>query len=184
MRAIKVTFHAVFEQPIGKLNPMGMKMPGLIPVEIFGTGERWQARTIPNGPGPSAVPSVFNRLGRFASLEHAKSEVIAAFQQQVQDWQVWGTPPIEMRGNCQFGGHEQMLTPYEVADLGEGKFGWIQDEDRTHIIHAPTIPPGAKIPPAACGASVNAKCFISTKANIEPSCKGCKKVWEREYKGK
>jgi hypothetical protein len=107
----------------------------------------------------------------------AKREIADHFARQLEPWQMWGKPPEE----C---GVEIMLTPYEVADLGEGKFGWIQDEDRTHIIHAPTIPPGARIPPAACGAQVNAKCFISTKANIEPSCKGCKEVWERRYKGK
>jgi hypothetical protein len=74
--------------------------------------------------------------------------------------------------------------PYDVIDLGKGKWAAIDVEDRTHIIHAPSIPPGARVPPAACGASVNAKCFISTKANIEPTCRGCKQVWEREYKGK
>jgi hypothetical protein len=177
VRAIKVTFRAVFQQPIGKLNPMGARISAKVPVEIFGSGERWQAREIPGG-------NVFTRLGRFISLDHAKREVETSFEKLLQDWQVWGTPPIEMRGNQQIGGHEQMLTPYEVADLGEGKFGWIQDEDRTHIIHAQTIPPGAKIPPAACGAQVNAKCFISTKANIGPSCRECKEVWEREYKDK
>lgn len=176
MRAIKVTFRAVFRQPIGLLNPMGMKINAEVPVELFGNAERWQARTIPNGTGPSAVPSVFTRLGRFSSLEHAKLTVEASFQERLQPWQMWGKGPNELT--------EKQLTSYEVADLGEGKFGWIQDEDRTHIIHAPLVRPDSKVPNAACGAQVNAKCFISTKANIEPSCRGCKKVWEREYQGK
>ena len=171
MRAIKVTFRATFRQPIGALNPMGAKIAGPQPVEIFGEGERWKAREIAS---PCRV--VYDRLGRFVSLEHAKTTVELSFQERLEPWQMWGKGPNEL--------DEKQLTPYEVADLGEGKFGWIQDEDRTHIIHAPTIPPGAKVPPAACGASVNAKCFISTKANIEPSCRGCAEVWRKEYKDK
>ena len=174
MRAIKVTFRAVFQQPIGILNPMGAKMAVSLPIELFSSGNQWVARDISaNGKCRGAV---YNKLGRFVSLEHAKSTVEASFQERLEPWQMWGKGPNEL--------DEKQLTPYEVADLGDGKFGWIQDEDRTHIIHAPTIPPGAKIPPAACGAQVNAKCFINTKANVEPSCRECKKVWEREYKGK
>jgi hypothetical protein len=169
VRAIKVTFRAVFRQPIGALNPGGFKIAGPVAVELFGNGERWQAREL-------SQANVFTRLGRFVSLEHAKSTVEASFQERLQPWQMWGKGPNEFK--------EKQLTPYEVADLGKGKFGWIQDEDRTHIIHAPTIPPGARIPPAACGAQVNAKCFISTKANIEPSCRGCAEVWRKEYQNK
>ena len=178
MRAIKVTFRAVFEQPLGSLNPMGVKLPGPMPIELFESGKSWVARSISLNGRRGAI---YEKLGRFFSLEHAKREVRDHFARQTQVWQVWGDAPLPDSPEL---AENRMLTPYEVADLGEGKFGWIQDEDRTHIIHAPTIPPGARIPPAACGAQVNAKCFISTKANIEPSCKECKEVWEKEYKGK
>ena len=171
MRAIKVTFRAVFRQPIGKLNPMGAKINGQHPVEIFGEGDRWKSREI-----ASVYRMEYKRLGRFVSLEHAKSTVEASFQERLEPWQMWGKGPNEL--------DEKQLTPYEVADLGEGKFGWIQDEDRTHILHGPLIDPKAKVPNAACGAQVNAKCFISTKANIEPSCRGCAEVWRKEYQGK
>ena len=171
MRAIKVTFRAVFRQPIGNLNPSGFKIGGTQPVELFHVGERWKAREIAS---PRRV--VYDRLVRFVSLEDAKATVEASFQERLGPWQMWGKGPNELT--------EKQLTPYEVADLGEGKFGWLQDEDRTHIIHAPTIPKGARIPPAACGAQVNAKCFISTKANIEPSCRGCAEVWRKEYQNK
>lgn len=172
MRAIKVTFRAVFEQPVGKLNPMGAKLPGPQPVEIFGGGDKWQVRSLSNGN------ATYAKLGKFSTIEWAQTALRDSFERQVQDWQVWGRPPEPPSAT------ERMLTPYEVCDLGQGKWGWIQDEDRTHIIHAPTVPPGARVPPAACGASVNAKCFISTKANVEPSCKGCAEVWRREYQGK
>ena len=49
MRAIKVTFRAVFRQPIGALNPMGCKINAKFPVEIFGEGERALARKEQNG---------------------------------------------------------------------------------------------------------------------------------------
>lgn len=99
-----------------------------------------------------------------------------SFQERLEPWQIWGKPHNELQ--------ERMLFPDEICDLGHGKMGWKDPEDFTHIIHAPTIPEGARIPPAACGAQVNAKCFINTKANVEPTCKACAEVWKREYAGK
>ena len=176
MKNLRVTFRAIFEQPIGKLNPMGCNLPRPQPVEIFGQGEKWQAREIAS---PRRV--VYAKLGRFMSLDHAKREVEAVFKRKVQGWQPWGSVPGDSQTALVV---ERMLTPYDFADAGNGTFVLLQDEDRTHIIHAPTIPQGAKVPPAACGASVNAKCFINNRANVEPSCRGCAEVWRREYQGK
>jgi len=176
MKSLKVTFRAVFEQPIGPLNPMGFKLPGPFPVEIFGHKDRWQAREI-----ASPNRRVYERLGRFSSLAHAQGEVARGFQRQVQPWQPWGIVPAD--GTTALT-EERMLTPYDFVDCGNGTFGLMQDEDRTHIIHAPTVPPGARIPPAACGAQVNTKCFINTRANVEPTCRECAEVWRREYQGK
>jgi hypothetical protein len=150
-----------------------MKLPGTFPVELFQRGPSWLAREI-----ASPRRQGYDKLGKFASLEHAKAEVCRSFEKQAQDWQIWGTPPEPP------GAQERMLTSYDVADLGNGQFGWIQDEDRTHILHGPLIDPTVKIPNAACGARVNVKCFISTKANVEPTCKGCAEIWKREYRGK
>src|SRR5208283_359749 len=158
MRAIKVTFRAVFQQPIGKLNPLNAKFANPIVVEIVQFGAKWLAREIFSG-------GVFTRLGRFSSIEQGKAELAANFERQVQDWQIWGRVPDN--------GDERMLSPDEIVLDSHGKAFIKQAEDYTHILHAPTIPPGAHVPPAACGAQVNAKCFISTKANVEPSCKGC-----------
>jgi hypothetical protein len=152
-------------------------MKGAVPVEVFGNGERWQAREI----SPGKPPSVFSRLGRFTSAEHGKTEVEASFESFVKPWQMWGTVAGDGDKSLAV---ERMLTPYDVISLNGGKWAALDPEDRTHIIHAPTIPPGARIPPAACGVSVNTKCFISTKANIEPSCRGCAEVWRKEYQGK
>ncbi len=37
---------------------------------------------------------------------------------------------------------------------------------------------------ACCNAELAPKFFISTKANVEPTCKGCAEVWRKEYQGK
>jgi len=176
MKSLRVSFRAVFEQPIGALNPMGARLPGPQAVEIFGNAGKWQAREI-------ATPrrQVYTKLGKFASLTHAQSEVAGAFEKQLQPWQPWGTVPADGRTALT---EERMLTPYDFVDCGDSTFALMQDEDRTHIIHAPTVPAGARIPPAACGAQVNAKCFINTRANIEPTCRGCAEVWRKEYRGK
>jgi hypothetical protein len=104
-----------------------------------------------------------------------------AFERRIVPWQLWGTVPGN--GTSQLA-VERPLEPYEVADLGNGKMALKGPEDYTHIIHAQTVPPGARIPPAACGVQVNAKCFISTKANVEPTCKACAEVWRREYQNR
>jgi hypothetical protein len=176
VRALKVTFRAVFENPIGLLNPMGLKIPGPQPVEIFGQGERWQVREI-----ASPRRQVFTKLGRFISAEHAKREVADHFAQQIQAWQIWGTVPGDGEKSLAV---ERMLTPYDVVSLDGGKWAALDAEDRTHILHGPLIRPDSKVPNAACGAQVNAKAFINNRANIEPSCRGCAEVWRKEYQNK
>lgn len=170
MRSIRATYRAVFRQPIGLINPFEVKLPGDFPVEVFGQGEKWQARTL------SHPPVVYKKLQHFTNAIQGMMEVEHNFQERLEPWQVWGKPPNENA--------ERMLLPGEICDLGSGKMGWLDPEDFTHILHGPLIDPAAKIPNAACGAKVNAKCFISTKANVEPTCKECAEVWRKEYKGK
>src|ERR1017187_9812623 len=67
VRAIKVTYRAIFEQPIGALNPMGLKLPGDIPVELFGGPTRWQARPL------GRIANAFTRLGTFGSPSEGQS---------------------------------------------------------------------------------------------------------------
>ena len=84
MRAIKVTYRAVFQQPIGpELNPMGLKLPGTFPVEIFSRGEYWLVREI-----ASARRQVYERLGKFVSLDAAKFGVRQVFQNMIESWQI------------------------------------------------------------------------------------------------
>ena len=176
MRAIKVTYRAVFQQPIGKLNPMGLKVPADFPVEIY--------------PAPSGHFNLYSLAGAkrraygvsFASFAHAKEEMGQFFERQVQDWQIWGIVPVSRTSGVVT--EERMLSPDEIVIDSHGKAFFKGPEDYTHILHAPTIPPGAHVPPAACGAQVNAKCFINNRANVEPSCKACAEVWKKEYRNK
>jgi hypothetical protein len=178
MRAIKVTHRAVFQQPIGpELNPMGLKLPGTFPVEIFSRGEYYLVREI-----ASARRQVYERLQKFSSLDAAKFGVKQVFQSMIEPWQIWGVPPFGTQKDGDY--TERLLTPYDISDLGHGKWAWIDPEDRTHILHGPLIDPNLKVPNAACGAQINAKCFISTKANVEPSCRECAEVWKKEYRDK
>jgi hypothetical protein len=150
---------------------MGLKLPGPCPIEVFQLGKLWKAREL-------ATPQrqVHKRLGELANVDLQKARVGQSFERQLEPWQVWGTPPGEQQ--------ERILQPEEICDLGNGQTGWRQPEDYTHIIHAPTIPPGARVPPAACGAKVKAECFISTKANVEPTCPDCREVWRKEYQNR
>ncbi len=176
MRQIKVSYRAVFAQPIGVLNPMGLKLPAPCPVEVFGAGEKWRAREL-----LTAKRQVYEKLSKFASAEHGKQIVAESFAEQLRPWQMWGTiPAIAGQSTTQ----ERMLEPDEIHVCGDGKVLIKEADDLLHIIHAPTLEPGAKIPHAACGARVKAESFISTKANVRPTCKACAEVWEQHYKGK
>jgi hypothetical protein len=169
MRAIKVTYRAVFEQPKGALNPMNLNLPAPMPVELFQAGATWKARSVLTG-------AEFNRFEKFASKAHGQSTIESSFERQITPWEMWGKPPDEIE--------PRELLPKEIHQCADGQVFWKQPEDFTHILHAPTIPYTAKIPPAACGAKVNVKCFIDNRANVEPTCEPCAEIWKREYRRK
>ncbi len=169
MRQIKVSYRAVFAQPIGILNPMNLKLPAPCPVEVFGSGQTWQAREL-----ITSRRAVYEKFKRFSSAQNGMVTVAVAFAEQLRPGTVNGKPTSI----------ERLLEPEEIRILPDGKVLWKEAEDYTHIIHAPTLPPGERIPSAACGRKVPAKAFINCRANVEPTCKGCADVWKREYKGK
>ncbi len=175
-RQIKITLRAVFQQPTGILNPMGMKMKGNFPVEIFRKADNWQVREIST---PKRI--VYEKLGRFCSIDLAIGGTGLHFERCVESWQMWGTVPGD--GDTALS-VERLLLPDEVVNLGGDKWGFRIPEDYTHIIHAPAVPLKAKVPPAACGAQVDAKCFINNRANVEPSCRKCAEVWREFYQEK
>lgn len=167
MRAIKVTFRAVFEQPIGKLNPSELRLPGLRPVEVFSKGDKWYVRSL-----ETAKPIVLEKLGEFANSAQAKTAVEQSYRRFVQSWQLWGTPPGFPA--------PVPLQAEDIVKLPNEQYAWKEAEDFTHILHAPNAQPG-KTMVAACGADVPAKAYVSTKANVEPTCKRCAEVWREHY---
>jgi hypothetical protein len=179
VKTIPITFRAIFEEPTGPLNPLGCKIRGQQPVEVFRKGEFWYAREL-----STPKRNVFERLGKFNGSDSARQGVENSFVRRLQAWQVWGTPPTDEPKAREFRPVDRVLLPDEFCDLGDGKAGWYQAEDLTHILHAPTIPPKARVPPAACGAQVPAKCFINNRANVQPTCKECAQVWKENYKTK
>lgn len=189
MRAIKVTFRAVFSGPLAPINPSGWPMKGQFPVEIFGNGEHWKAREI-------ATPArqVYTKLMDFANVESGKKVVEAAFTMKAQDWQIWGTPPLlpaeeralkpeEVGVTSIIKPQERLLLPAEICDLGDGKWGWYTAEDFTHIVAADSVFAAGKAK-SACGSQVSPKIIVSLKANVEPSCPVCAEVHRREYAAK
>jgi hypothetical protein len=163
----------VFAQPIGVLNPMNLTMPAPCPVEVFGSGQTWQAREL-----VTIRRQVYDKLSRFSSAADGQAKVQAAFAEQLRPWQMWGILPAVAGMSTTT---EKMLEPDEIQVMPDGKVMWKEAEDYTHIIHAPTLPAGERIPSAACGAKVPAKMFVSTHANVEPTCKGCAQVWKEHY---
>lgn len=168
MKQIKITYRAIFEQPTGKLNPMGCPFKGLFPVEVFGSGEKWRIREL-----SSARREEFKILGKWPSPGAAQQTAAANFKRQVTEWEIWGDPT---------GKDERPLDPSEIHQA-DGKTYFRTPEDYSHILHAPAIDTAAKVPPAACGAKVPAAAFINNRANIEPTCKACAQVWREHYRG-
>lgn len=178
MKTIPITFRAIFEQPMGILNPMGAKLPGPQPLEVFRKGEFWWVRELSTGRR-----QVFERLGKFSGSDSAKQGVENSFAKRLQPWQIWGAPPISESEARGFRHTERPLLPDEICDLGDGKAGWFTAEDRTHIIHPPSYPKETRVPPAACGATgLNPqKCFVNNRANVRPSCPACAQIWQEHY---
>src|SRR5512143_2293196 len=124
MRRIQVTYRAVFAQPQGDLNPMGLKLNGPCPVEVFGNGDKWKVREL-----ASPARRVYERLKTWPSAESAQRICEASFTTQLEPWQTWGTPPLSS---------ERMLSPDEITVLADRTY-FKETEDYTHILHAPAI---------------------------------------------
>ncbi len=174
MRILKVTYRSIQEQPCGILNPSGFKLPGPRPVEVFCKGDKWFLREIES---PRRV--VYDKLGSFVNARAAMDATHTSFARMREAWQMWGTPPADKE--------PRIIGPDEIKILDTGVVCWKEPEDFTHIMRTG---PGfntdgnARAFIAACEESLSPKHFISTKANVEPTCTICAEVWRREYKGK
>ncbi len=180
VKAIKVTYVGVFKQPTNKLNPSGLRINAECPVEVFLRGGGWCVRSVPGRV-------VYEKLGSFPSAQSARDGVRANFAEQVEDWQMWGEPPLTAQQRKDSKPLLRMIQPEEVTMLPTGVVCWKEAEDFTHIMHTGpglNVDGNAKAFRSACGEDLKPNLFISTKANVEPTCTACAEVWRREYKGK
>ena len=167
MRQIRVSYRAIFEQPINKLNPMGLRLTAQWRVEVYRMADKWVA-------GSLDTHRPFTALGKLPSATATQLTVEANFERMIEPWQVWAEPP-------NLGQPKRMLEPWEFQHI-DGKTYWKEPEDFTHIIHAPSVQPGERIPRAACGAKVKAQHFVNNLANVERSCRACAEVWRAHYR--
>lgn len=179
MRQIKVVWRGIFREPIGALNPLGLKMPVTCKVEVHGSKDKWQARNIDGGK-----PVPYTRLGSHPGALTMRNAVEAAFRSVVEPWQLWG----EIPGDKEHVPEWRMLQDHEWKEMTD-KGGYraiflLTPEDYTHILHSPNVRPDAKVPNAACGADVPPNAFINNKANVRPTCEKCAEVWEKHYQTK
>jgi hypothetical protein len=180
MRLIKVTYRNVFTQPIGVLNPMGLKLPGECPVEVFEVGTKWKIREI-----ASPNRRVYEKLGEHVNARMAMERAGLSFASGLLGpWMLWAEVPGDGVASLR---EHRVLLPLEIAVItkdGRERVYFKEAEDYTHIIHAPTLDPKQRVPSAACGASVKADAFINNRANLEPTCTGCAAIWKEHYQEK
>lgn len=162
MKAIRVSYRAVFRQPIGRLNPAGFKMPAEVRIEVFGTGEHWKARNLDTG----------SIIGAKAPTPlRAQQSIAECFAEQIAEWQMWA-PAGE-------NGAEIEVNPDQIIDLDNGRYQIRGPEDLTHIAPAGEYSPRKMT--AACGATIAGKNVISIRANVTPTCQKCAEIYLQEH---
>lgn len=120
MKPIRVTYRAVFRQPIGPLNPMNLKMPVSMTIELYeAPGKRWKARECDTGKKRPIEPA-----GESANLQSAQEAVKGLFQECLLPWQMWGDPsmaiPVELIGEPRYKPGLRVIQPEEV-EIRDGK---------------------------------------------------------------
>lgn len=95
LKPMRVTYRGVFRSPIGAMNPLGLKIPVAMTIEVYNSKMSdkeacWKAREL-DTPKKRTLDAI--RSGQ--SCQGAQEAVKAAFQEQCQEWQMWGTPPDE-----------------------------------------------------------------------------------------
>lgn len=173
MRAIKVTYRAVFQQ----LRMSAMKCSAAVNVEVVqsGAGE-WFSRSPDTG--------VEFKFTRQQSAEAAKKEAESRFEIMISDsWWITGKPPDESA--------RRPLEPEELVER-DGKMYILEPNDFTHIFdsEASKKPENAAqlskmdidhVWPAACGQLPRLRHFVSTKAKVPPTCRQCLEIYQKEY---
>lgn len=155
---MRVTFRAVFMQPTGVLNPMGLKIPTPITVELYpGPSNSYRAREIDSKHRRS-----FRHVQRMANLEAAKSAIRASFTEQLTDW--------TMHDPAKNGA---ALSPDEVITLPGGT---VTRKPPTH--YATAMEGLSKTTRrAVCGKTVDVTVIVQTR----PTCPQCQIIFDKEH---
>lgn len=78
-RPEKLTYDATFSGPKGELNPMMLKVPGILPVQIFPlTFEKWVIRN-------TQTKGQFSKI-QFLSADQAINYCFSIFEKQESEW--------------------------------------------------------------------------------------------------
>lgn len=80
------THRAKFSQPGPQLNPLGVKLPGPIEIEVFvpDKGKKWQAREVTSG-------RVVKQAGAYSTAGQARYATAKLFDVQLTPWSIDGT---------------------------------------------------------------------------------------------
>ena len=174
MRLIHVTYRAVFTQLKSSL----FKMNGPVNVEVIERYNQWVCQSPDTG-----VEFQFTKM---PSAESAQEECASRFEKMLSDgWWIFGREP---RPAGQTGPREdvaRLLNPDEIQ-IKDGKVYFLEANDFTHIFDPKNTdrPSGDKdkSAQAACGQWPRIRNFISLRANVEPTCKGCAEVYRSVQK--
>ncbi len=160
MKAIKVTYRAEFQQPLGGLNPLGVTLKAPIAVEVFETSNSvWRLRR------PDTT-TVFEPITGYESAQSACEDLVPAwFQKRLTGWVMcWQGKPL-LKG--------------EYIEK-QGRFYLLEAEDFTHI-QKPGPGPDTKhkLALALCGNEFKFSAFASTLENAPPpTCKTCAAMYQ------
>lgn len=155
-------YRAVFQQPTGKLNPLGARFSCDIEVEIYRVGSKWLARR----PNTSAQ---FAELGEAGSHSSMKTLVAGSFERRTKPWSAY-----DKQGNP--------IDPATIRrTLEDGSIEVLEPEDFTHIQNTGVLPPGKNMAVSLCGGKFNFTAFASTLPNAPaPTCAACAALRRRE----
>lgn len=161
MKLLKITHRAVFRFPRqGPINPMGLRLPGDFPVEVYeARASQWAARR-PDNRAALKIPAS-------ASVESAKEAVARAFESKHSEWAMYA------------GG--ELIEPAAVHIASDGRVYAYEPEDFTHTIHPDGsvvlrnggTEPDRRLSRAACGGEFKHDRFASLHAGPPPTCKAC-----------
>lgn len=143
---------AKFSQPGPALNPLGVKLPGPIEIEVFvpENGKKWQSREVTSG-------RVVKQAGTYNTPGQARYGAAALFDQQLTPWDIDGTPdPNADRAHIHLDGSRPSLCGsryHQREDPFKGVL--ILSELRTGLAR---VPPGGICP----------VCVQSIDRNLQP----------------